>query len=271
MARHREPIIEPDWKVRPRRIIKSRRRSLARVNLGLALHYPAPFLCLVALTTGSVALFLSAMSRNPRLGDLFASSAHAFLTISSVALLLTSLAQIGPTVLAMWAPGGTGRVLLGLALSLLWLACLSAGLALVLPVARAAFLAVSLLALPGAWVLWMVFLRRLGECLERDTIAEGAVQMCLRVFRVMTLTGGFWLVVAVSVFFVLAVGVLFLSYMPPTLWFLPAIAIGAAARVIWVFGNFETLLEYVLFPTGLPITFEYVNFISGVRKILDRS
>jgi hypothetical protein len=240
------------------------------VNLGLALHYPTPFTFLLAITTGALALALAGIGRNPRLAELFAGPARLFLTISSLALLLTGLLQLGPTVLGMFGPAGTGRTLLGIALAVGCVGCLAASLALVPWAYAPAFLAAGLVATLVSWVLWMAFLGRLGRFLEDRTVAEAAAQTCGQVFRALVVTGGFWVASGVATFFAVVIGVLYLNHFPPTLWFLPAAAVGAAAKVAWHFGQFESVVEFALFPTGLPITFEYVHFIGGLRKMFDR-
>jgi hypothetical protein len=265
------PVLPPDWKARLRkRGVKGRARGLAKVNLALALHYPTPFTFLAALVSGSLALALSGVCRNPRLAELFAGPAHFFVTLSSVFFLLTGLMQIGPLILGMLAPAATGRTLLTIALAVDVTACFAAGLALGLPWFRPAFLALSMVATMAAWVLWMAFLNRLGHFLERRPVWEAAAQTCTRVIRAVAVTGGFWVVSGVGIFFAIVIGVLYLSRFPPTLWFLPAGVVGAAAKVAWHMGGFDALWEFILFPTGLPVTIEYVNFIGGVRKILDR-
>jgi hypothetical protein len=266
-----ENVLNPGWQDRLRkRDVKGRARAIQRVNLGLALHYPAPFLFLGALFTGAVALVLAGVCRNPRLAELFVPPADAFLVISSLAFLLTGLLQIGPLVLGLFAPGQTGSALLSMALVADGVGCLAAGVAL-LPVAYAlAILATSIVATITAWVLWMAFLNRLGHYLERSAISEAVANTCGQIIRAIIVTAGFWVALGIAAFFTVAMGVLYMSRFPPTLWFLPAGAAGAAAKVAWHFGEFESLAEFALFPTGLPVTFEYVHFIGGLRKILDR-
>jgi hypothetical protein len=244
--------------------IKARRRGLHRVSLGLAFHYPGLATYWAANVTAGVGLTLHVLAKHPKLAESLAEPARSWLTVSSVAILLTWLFELPPTVFGMFAPGGGRRILLVAALALRSVACLFAGLALAGASSdrHVTFNLMAMMAMTGAWVLWMGFLHGLGGSLGRPEVAAGARETCVRGLRALACSWVLWSIgAAVS---------LALVRFPPIMQFVPGAAIAAAARVGYHFGGFESLFEFFLYPTGLPFALAYVQFIGGLRGVIAR-
>jgi hypothetical protein len=228
-----------------------------------------PISYLLAVLASGLGCFLSVCAQSKGL-DSMATPAHICLFAAGLCLLLTGLVEIINAALAMSTRGGVGKRFLTGALAAYCVGVPLAALALFVEDYRPAFVAGSLLFVTFAWCLWMGYLAAVSRAMGRAEISEQAGQTVMSAFRVMALTGGFWFIIAVGVWFAMLLGVRWRAWFPGHLLFLTPASVGAAAKVTWYFGNFESVTEFILFPTGVPFALEYMNFISGTRTIIDR-
>jgi hypothetical protein len=239
---------------------KARRRYLRRVNRGLAFHYAVPFLFLAGAGTGVLALVLILSARMFD-WDAAAEAAAVFFRVSGVLLLLTGLLSALPAVLALHAGGSVG--VLAACLGLLGVGCVSAALTVVFPSFYGpAFLGLALAVLFAAWACWMVFLAGLGPVLRRAEVGEGAMR---------TLWAGGWLL-ARGLPFLLVGGIAVAAMVkwPVLITVIPASFLGALVTIAYQAGGFDSIPALLLAPTGIPFTLEYLNFIGGLRMLIDR-
>jgi hypothetical protein len=247
--------------LRPR-TAKARKRYLRGVNVGLALHYVIPFLFLVGTGTGLIGMLVA---MNGAIHDWEGTSNAAgffFRTCGIFQFLVGSLAL--PVMLfgLFGSPDGAGRGQLLIGSGLLALGTAAAAVLALYPRFGTILFLVALAALFGAWVHWMVFLGRLGPILKRPEFAEGSRQTLMAGVRML----------AADIPFLLVLGLLigFGIKRPLLIPVAPGPFLGAIAVIAWHVGNFDSLLSLFLSPTGIPFTFDYLNFIGGTRNLVLR-
>jgi hypothetical protein len=256
---------EPEGEDRPRkRKAKVRRQGLDRVNTALAFHFFFnPFAFLGAAAACWAGWTFSSLALVPGLNDPLAAPAAFFVAAGGVLLLITGLAELAPTLIILSAGPQPGRGLILGALALRLVACGLALLVLLLPDFQPLLLLLALLAMIGGWCLWMGFLKQLGRSLKREEVSREAVRVCL---------GGLGAVGMMFSFLVVAVIMVVLFAKLPFIFssLFTAAFIGAVAKIAFTVGKFDSLTEFFLTPFGLPYTFRYLNFIGGVRALVDR-
>ncbi len=239
---------------------KSRRHYLRLVHQGLAFHYVVPFLFLAGTGTGMLALVLVLSGRFFD-WDSAAEAAGVFFRVSGVLLFLTGLVSAPAAVLGLRAGGPAG--LLVTCLGMLAAGALSAALAVVFPVSWGpAFLGGALALLFGAWAAWMVFLAGLGPVLRRGEVGEGAIRTLW--------AGGGTLARCLPLLLVGGILVAAMVKWPVLITVIPASFVGAVATIAYHAGGFDSIPALLLAPTGIPFALEYLNFIAGLRMLIER-
>jgi hypothetical protein len=232
------------------------------VNRGLVLHYVVPFLFLVSTALGLLAVVLAVNARTHGWESTLEAAGDLFV-VSGVLFILTGAGAAVAAFLSLLArPPGLGVLLGCLALSAVG-TLLAAGLVgfSEWPYGPALF-AVTLLSLFGGWCCWLAFLRGLAVELHRKEEAHGPVDVFWGALRTLA-------VVLPLVFF----GGILLGALVRRPWlvlWVPAGLVGAVAAVAFRLGGFDSLLRFILAPTGFPFALEYLNFIGGVRQLIQR-
>jgi hypothetical protein len=247
----------------------ARARDLHRLDWGLALHFVSPLVYLVGVLASGLGCFFSVAAQSRNLESM-TSPAHFFTFSACLCLLLVGGIEIVNTGLAMSTRGGVGRNFLTGAFGLYCAGSLLAALGMFLDDYRAAFLPCSLLLVTIAWAVWLGYLAAVGRSLGRPEISEQAGRTVMSAFSRMALTGIFWFIIGIGVWFAMLLGARWRAWFPGHLLLLTPASVGAAAKVTWYFGKFDSIVEFVLFPTGVPFALEYMNFIGGTRVIIDR-
>jgi hypothetical protein len=243
---------------------RARREWLARVDRALAYHYASPFAFLAAAATAGIGWALSFLALGLGMREAVGEPAAFFTFASCALLLLTWLLELTPNLLILFAGGNMGRGALFAALIVRTAAAAVAAVGLVFSEYRALILLAATLAMVGSWCLWMAFLNQLGRSLDRDDIVREAAQTCLSGVRV-------WILTLVLLFFLVFLGVL--TFRTPFFMgtlLLAAAMLGAVAKITYTVGKFDSLLEFALSPIGLSFSFHYLNFLGGVRTVIDR-
>jgi hypothetical protein len=256
--------VEPDPGLREKdrkRATRGQRRGLRAVHLGLAFHFPSPVAFLLAALTTGLTLGLAGLSHSPRTAGA-AGPAVFFGYVSTGFFLLTGLLEIAPSVLALGLTDGPGRWFFGVAFVLRCGACLLACLVLFFPTYAPGHLGMALVAMTIAWGLWMAGLYRLGFSVNRKDITEGAVRITFRGLKIL----GIAMFTLLITFAIIGVSIRY----PPLLFVFPPAMIGAALKIAFTLGDFDSMLRFFFAPTGVPFLLEYLNFIIGVRTILER-
>jgi len=242
-----------------RRTIRARREYLRWLDRGLVCHYATPFLVLGSIATGLLALSLTLSVRILDWEEA-AEGAAFFFRASGLFLFLTAMLAV-PTSLC----GLLGRPLsatLLVSLGLLGPGSLAAAALVIWPQYGPLLFLMGLTLLVVAWVCWMMFLRDLAPLLERPEVAAGAVH---------ALWGGVKaLAIALPVGFVVVLVIVAMIKRPILLFFVPVGTLGSLVTVIYLVGSFDTVTGFLLAPTGLPVALEYLNFISGLRVLIQR-
>jgi hypothetical protein len=135
-------------------------------------------------------------------------------------------------------------------------------LMVVLPRYHAAFFGTALLLLFGGWVCWLIFLAGLGPVLRRDEVRGGAERVLWGGVRAL----------AVCLPLLLGMGLLVAAMIqrPVLILIIPAGFVAALVTIAYHAGGFDSILGLLLAPTGIPFTLEYLNFIGGLRMLIER-
>jgi hypothetical protein len=240
---------------------KARRRYLRLVNRGLALHYVTPFTFWAGTACGVLASVL-ALNATLYEWDEVADAAVFTFRVSGVLLLLTGILALWATVQCLFSSSAVGRVFLLTSSGLLLTGCVSATVLTVSAVYGPTLFGVGVALLFVGWLAWMLFLRELAPLLHREEIAEGAGQRIWAGLRTLIVSP-------------LALGVVgaligMMAWQPGLITFIPATLVGALAAAAYHLGNFDSITAYVLAPTGILAAVEYLNFIGGLRLLLER-
>jgi hypothetical protein len=257
-------VTVPDLEARfRRREARARRRHLRGVDRGLVFHYVTPFLFLAGTGTGVLGLVLSLGARLLE-WESAADAARFFFVLSGVFLFLTGALAVPAAVFGLLggSPGGGGLGALLACLGLLAAGCLSAALLVVFPGYGPPLFAAGLATLFGGWVSWMAFLRWLGPSLRREEVGEGAVRMLWAGVRT--------LAVSLPVLLIVGTLVAVMVKRPILITFIPATFVAAVVTIAYHVGNFDSVLGLLLAPTGIPFALEYLNFIGGLRMLIER-
>jgi hypothetical protein len=108
----------------------------------------------------------------------------------------------------------------------------------------------------------MAFLGQLGPVLKRAEVAAGAEQALWSALRAIAILIPFILFEGVMIGFTVKRPWLILGEHAPFL--------GASAAIAYRVGEFDSLLSLFLAPTGIPFALDYLNFISGLRGLVER-
>ena len=242
-----------------RRAIRARRAYLRWLDRGLVCHYATPFLVLGGMATGLLALSLTL---NVRILDWeeAAEGASFCFRASGLLLLLAAVLAVPPSLCGL--RGRPMSTTLLVSLGLLGPGALAAAVLVILPQYGPLLFLAALTLLFVAWVCWMMFLRDLAPVLECPEVAAGAVH---------TIWGGLKaLAIALPVGFVVCVVIVAMIKRPVLLFFVPVGTLASLVTLIFLVGNFDTVTGFLLAPTGLPVALEYLNFISGLRVLIQR-
>jgi hypothetical protein len=257
-----EVVPDPDLLEKDRkRATRAQRRGLRLVHLGLAFHYGGAATFAVAIITAAVTLGLAGIAHSPKL-ESAAGPATFFAYISAVFFLLTGLVDAVPSLLGLAVIDAHARAFFGVSFVLRCGGCLLACLVFPFPDYAPGHLGLASLAMLIAWGLWMGGLFRVGCTVNRKDITEGVTRIT---FRGLT-TLGLALATLFIVSILLVIGVRF----PFLLFIYPPVGIAMALRVMFVLGEFDSILRFFGTPTGIPFLIDYFNFITGVRTVLER-
>jgi hypothetical protein len=263
---HVEPLAEgvevTDLETRLRKgEVRARRTFLRGVHRGLAFCSAAAFLFLAGAGLGVLALILT-LSARAFSWDNAAEAARLFYRLGGVVLTLAGAAALPAPLCALLGapPRGVGLLIACAGLT-------GAGLALtvfliVSPGYGAPLFLASLLTLFLAWGCWMVFLRGLSGALKRQEASEGTDRVLWAGVRALLV----WLPCMLVLGFLVAAMV----HRPILITFIPATFIAALVTIAWHMSGFESIPTLLLTPTAIPFTLEYVNFVNGLRKLIDR-
>jgi hypothetical protein len=240
---------------------RERQRSLRWVNHGLSLHYAGPFLFLAGMVLGMLGTILTLSARMYGWTKA-ADSGWFFFVVSGVFFLLAGAVGASAGFLALLGAGPSASRTLLPCVALSAAGCLALPLVILVPEFALAIYVGCLATLFGGWVFWMVYLRSLGLSLEREEAARGAVDTLFAGLR----TAAF----ALPVLFLGGLLLAAMVYRPILLLLLPAGFIAALVTVVFILGNFESLLGMFFTPTGVPFALDYLNFIAGVRQVIRR-
>jgi hypothetical protein len=246
-----------------KRMGKARRAYLRVVDSALWLHYVAPFLFLLGTGAGLIAAILDF---NGEMYDFESTIAPAnglfwisgsFLVLAGVAAFLAALACL----VGAGSLGG-GKLSLWFCMVLLGGGCLCAVLTALLPDYRTTVFLAGLAILFSAWWFWMEYVGELNAILKRDEVATGAEQVLWSTMRAMA--------VLVPLFLFEGAMIGFTVKRPWLILFEHAPFLGVVAALSYRVGEFDSVASLALAPTGLPFALEYLNFIAGLRAVIQR-
>jgi hypothetical protein len=244
-----------------KRSLRAQRRGLKWVNLGLAFHFPAPVIFALATFTACMALGLAAVGHSPRF-DGVKPSAEVFGYISAALFVLLTLAEMPSNLLALSFTDPSGRIFFATAFGIRCGACLCAFLVFLFPDYGPGQLFLALILSAGSWAFWMWGLYRVGDAVNRKDIGTGVARTTFSGVKALGLALGGMLVTFV---------VVFTSVRYPWMLFLftPAF-VASAVKIAFAQGDFDSAWRFFLAPTGIPFVLEYINFILGVRTVIER-
>jgi hypothetical protein len=241
--------------------VRARRQYLDWVDRALLIHYVTPFVYLVGVALGIVALNLAWSARTfqwEEAGDV----AWFFFSVGGVVVLLAALLALLASVFALLGRPRKSRASLLGSLGLFGAGCGFAALMIFLPGFGPLWFPAAVMILFGGWACWLVFLGALGATLKRPEVAEGAMQTIWSGFKAMGLAVLFWLVIGVAVALMLK--------KPVCLFFVPVSAVAALVAVVFRAGSFDSVTGFLLAPTGILFALDCLNFSSGLRLLIER-
>ncbi len=242
-----------------RREIRARRQYLRWLDHGLVCHYVTPFLILGGTATGLLGLSLTLAARIFSWEEALDGAAFCF-RASGLCLFLSALLAVPTSFCGLLGRPMSVTLLVGL--GLLGPGFLVAAALVIFPEFGPLLFFVSLTFLVVAWVCWMMYLRELAPVLERPEVAAGAIH---------TLWGGLEaLAIALPVGFLVLLVIVAMLKRPVLLFFVPVGTLGSLVTLVYLVGSFDSVTGFVLAPTGLPVALEYLNFISGLRVLIQR-
>jgi hypothetical protein len=249
-----------------RRHARERRQGLNQVNRGLALHHASAFAVYggtLAVTPCAILLVAYRLTEN----DQVESALGFFSCLAGTFLLLAGLIELIVIALCLWAPAAGARSFLFGSLAA-WAGVLALAVWVFWPDDHRPFaLAGAFLGLLGAWTLWMLFLRRLAVYLEQEELAGDTVRTLVRGLATLLLAVIFLTLAILFVLLVVHVGYPFVRFMLCIValsTFLGLMRVAAASRY------FESMLHFVLFPTGILFVFKYLDLIGSMRMVIWR-
>ncbi|MBM4067904.1 MAG: hypothetical protein FJ271_03030 [Planctomycetes bacterium] len=188
-----------------------------------------------------------------------------------ILVVLAGVTECVSSVMCLWIPDSLGRGLLLGALGVRLLA-VGGGIGLLIGGQAQVATAVSLLGLLSAWVLWMFFLRQIALRRKDRQLAD-------HVLRVL----GKGAITAILVFVTALVVAGFLRWffgletLQHRMMLLLAGAglVDAVAGILYFLGSVANLLAgsfwgVLIYPTGIPFVFEYLDLIGSVRAVVLR-
>jgi hypothetical protein len=238
-----------------------RRRFLRGVYRGLGLCYPAAFLFLAGAGFGVLALILTLSARAFQ-WDNAAEVARVFYRTGGVVLALAGAAALSAAVCAVLGGPPRGFGLLNACAALTAVGLLLTVLLVLFPGHGPVLFLAGLFSLFFAWGSWMVFLRGLGAALGRQEATEGTDRVLWAAVRA--------LLVALPTVLVLGFLVAAMVYRPILITFIPATFVAALVTIAWHMSGFESIPVLLLTPTAIPFIMDYVNFVGGLRKLIER-
>jgi hypothetical protein len=255
---------KPDRKKKKQAKVK--KQGLAMVSRGLAINYASTFVVFVAVWLGIVAAVLTLAAQISE-SEKVASAMTFFYSASSFALFLAGVLEMATLVLCMAVPDGSARRFLFLSLVAWPLVFGFAVLALWAEEFRYLMLATAFLALFGAWTLWMFFLRRTAVYIKQPEIAEEARRTFWKGLWTMVLLAVLLMVLILYGSLLIYVKLQFLRYF---LIFLGVTVFLGMIRIAAVTSYFESVVHFLLFPTGMLYILTYLNLIGSVRMVIWR-
>jgi hypothetical protein len=256
------PPDEPDRQQRKGKT-RARRQYLRAVDRALLVYYVAPFVFLLGVGSGLLAVIFDL---NGELYDWESAlaTANGLFKISGPFLFFAGLLAFSAAMMGLVGSAphtGGQRALMG-GMGLLAVGCLCAALLAVLPEFRSTLFFAALTILLVGWWCWMAFLGQLGPVLKSTVLDDGAEQALWSVLRT----------VAILVPLLLFEGVM-IGFTVKRPWLIPfahAPFIAAVAAISYRVGEFESILSLFFAPTGVPFALDYLNFIAGVRGLVQR-
>jgi hypothetical protein len=259
---------KPDRK--QRRQAKVRRHGLNQVNRALALHYASTFAVYAGIWTAIIAAFLLLavnLARGDKAEEPLGNAMGFFFCAAAGFVLLAGLIELATFALCLWVPAAGARLLLFGSLGA-WVGVLALSIWVFWPDDHRPFaLAGAFVVLLGSWTLWLLFLRRLAFYLHQEEIAAETVRMLLRGIFMMLLA-----VVLVTVAMLYISLIVYVKY-PLARFTLVAMAITGflgLMRIAAATRFFESMLHFLLFPTGILFVFKYLDLIGSVRMVIYR-
>jgi hypothetical protein len=255
---------KPDRKRRQH--AKIRRQGLNQVNRGLAIHYASTFAVYGGVWAAIIAaLFKVAADLS---GDEAAAKATGFFFCASSALfLIAGLIELTVLVLCLLVPAAGAKPFLFGALAA-WAPVLALAVWVFWPDDHRPFaLAGALVIMLGVWTLWMLFLRRLAVYLHQDEIAAETVRLLVRGLGMMLLAVVLLTALIGFIHLLVYLKYPFMRFVLITVvisMFLGMMRIAAATRF------FESMVHFLLFPTGILFVFKYLDVIGSLRMVIYR-
>lgn len=251
---------------------RNRRQAFARTNQGLGLHYFGMAIALLACVIGWIALLLLVGAGvDPWISRIAVYSVPFLLVACVILVVLAGLAECVSSVLCLWVPDSLGRGLLLGALGVRLLT-LGGGIGLLIAERAQGAAAVSLLGLLLAWILWMFFLRQIAVLCKDRQLGNHVLSV---------LGKGVLTAIVVLATALIIVGFLKwffgLETLQHRLMLLLAgtLLVGAVAGIFFFLGNVANLnvgsfWSVLIYPTGIPFVFEYLDLIGSLRAVVLR-
>jgi hypothetical protein len=275
------PEEDEDARRKKRQRQKERRQALAPVGQGLLFNYIGGCLFMGGVALASlglglvlvsvvIGLFAGSLEMEQRLASVLSVSALCAFIVSIGLIFLGMIVDAPCPLFCLRVPDGPARVLILGVIVLRMLTVLALGWFVVVavtgPLEKRTQLALSVLTILIlqllAWWAWMAFLHRLCLQAGSPSLAREATSVFVGAF---TTALGCLMAIFVFVFFI---SLLIMAMLRPMPWgmLLGAGMAGIAAtiRIILMVGD-SSLVDALLWPTGIFYVIRYLNFISAVR------
>jgi hypothetical protein len=275
------PEEDEDARRKKRQRQRERRQALVPVGQGLLFNFIGGCLFMggvaaaslglgLVLVSITIGLFSGSLQMEQRLTTILGVLALCAFFLSSGLILLAMLVDAPCPLFCLRVPDGPARVLILGVILLRMLTVLALGWFVVVavtgPLEKRTQLALSVLTILIlqllAWWAWMAFLHRLCLQAGSPSLAREATGLFVGAF---TTALGSLLAICIFVFFT---SLLILAMLRPMPWgmLLGAGMAGIAAMLKIIFVIRElSLLDAILWPTGIPFVIRYLNFVSAVR------
>jgi DNA-directed RNA polymerase subunit RPC12/RpoP len=247
------------------------RTGLKLAGLGLRFHYAAVPVGIVGIGAFLIGLGCTLCARVAGGAEEVDNVGLVFLILSSVTLLTAGVMDLPAPLLSLRIPDTTSQVLLGVSLPLR-LGVIPLALAFILSTTRPIVLMVAVFVLSSAsWILWLVFVRRMGLYFGRAEIAREALSVLgsalKTVIPLFLLMGGAVLMVAILVGIESPFGkVVLIGLVVSPVAVMSRAILSAIANSPLI----ESPFMFLLYPVGIPFYLKYLAILGSLRLLIRR-